>query len=217
MPISEPMTMATDYLVAGLSFFFFLRLWRSAREHDSRSRRWWSFAFLCTAVGALTGGTTHGFVLSLGESGWLMLWKATIYALALASLCLLLGILHTLLSGRTLRIVTVAVWLKFALYALFMMRHDDFAFVIYEYGSTMLIVLGVSLWNGWRRHSVASRWIVGGILISFVAARIQQSGLSLHRNFNHNDLFHLVQLIGLTLLFRGGLELVDTRSVHQRS
>jgi hypothetical protein len=45
---------------------------------------------------------------------------------------------------------------------------------------------------------------VGGILLSFVGAAIQQSGFSLHQHFNHNDLFHIVQMGAFYLLYRGG-------------
>jgi hypothetical protein len=40
--------------------------------------------------------------------------------------------------------------------------------------------------------------------VSVLAALVQQSGLTLHRNFNHNDLYHVIQLVALWLLYRGG-------------
>lgn len=35
------------------------------------------------------------------------------------------------------------------------------------------------------------------------------SDWGLHRHFNHNDIFHVVQMLSLYLLYRGGLELTD--------
>ena len=51
----------------------------------------------------------------------------------------------------------------------------------------------------------------GGVAVSFAGAAAQMSGFALHRHFNHNDLYHVIQMLGLWLLFRGarGLEEVQ--------
>ena len=55
-------------------------------------------------------------------------------------------------------------------------------------------------------------WVAAGVAVSFAGAVVQQSGFSLHRHFNHNDIFHLIQMAGLYLLYRGGVLLRDRRS-----
>ena len=60
---------------------------------------------------------------------------------------------------------------KLAVYVVWMLGHDDFAYVIYDYGSTLLVVLVLSLAGrvqGSRGHR--SR-IIGGIAVSIAAAR----------------------------------------------
>ena len=47
--------------------------------------------------------------------------------------------------------------------------------------------------------------------MTLLGAIVQQSGISLHRHFNHNDLYHVVQIIGLYLLYRG-VRLMQFRS-----
>jgi predicted Co/Zn/Cd cation transporter (cation efflux family) len=43
---------------------------------------------------------------------------------------------------------------------------------------------------------------IWGLVLSFIAAAIQQIGIGLHPlYFNHNALYHLIQAIGLFLLF----------------
>lgn len=209
MSLTEPTTMITDYLVAGLSIYFWWRLLADAGRRRVRAVSWWSWAFLATAVGAIAGGTSHGFTVYLGETGWLVLWKTTVYALAVASLCLLVAALLSTFRGPVLTAMLGLAWLKFGFYSLFMIRETDFDYVIYDYGSTMVVVLVLQLW-GWVRHrSTAAPWIIGGILVSFVASQIQMSEWSLHRHFNHNDLFHVIEMVGLALLYRGGLQLED--------
>jgi hypothetical protein len=45
---------------------------------------------------------------------------------------------------------------------------------------------------------------VAGVMVSFAAAGVQQSGFALHQHFNHNDLYHVIQMAGVYLLYRGG-------------
>jgi hypothetical protein len=34
---------------------------------------------------------------------------------------------------------------------------------------------------------------------------VQMSGFALHRHFNHNDLYHVIQIVALWLLHLGGV------------
>ena len=48
-----------------------------------------------------------------------------------------------------------------------------------------------------------TRWLRGGLVLSIIGLLIQQSGLSVHASFNHNDLYHCIQTLALYLFFRG--------------
>ena len=54
-----------------------------------------------------------------------------------------------------------------------------------------------------------SPWLVGGVLVSLVAGVVQARRLGVHRHFNHNDVYHVIQVIALFLFYRGGALLVD--------
>jgi hypothetical protein len=170
MNIHEPMTVLTDYLLAIAAGWFGWQLWRCGK-------RMWALAFYATAAASLLGGTYHGLAYE-------PLWKPTVYAVGLASLFLLAGL------GRPFLIFGLV---KFAAYAVWMATHDDFKYVIYDYGTTLLIIGVVGLV---RR----SWWMVGSVVISVIAALVQQSGFALHRHFNHNDLYHLIQIVALWML-----------------
>ncbi len=180
MNILEPMTMATDFLLAAVAVWFAVRLWRLQRD------RAWPLAFLFTAIGSLTGGIYH----ATGGGFWL--WKATVYAIGLASFFLLVAT----------RVPVIVALLKFLVYATWMITHDGFELVIADYGLTLLIV-GVMQSVAWfRSRAPSAPWIVGSVALSVVAAIAQQSA-DLHRHFNHNDLYHVIQLAALWLLYRG--------------
>jgi hypothetical protein len=53
------------------------------------------------------------------------------------------------------------------------------------------------------RHGKNTRWHAAGLVISVAGLLIQQGHLSLHPSFNHNDLFHCVQILALFCFFQG--------------
>ena len=46
--------------------------------------------------------------------------------------------------------------------------------------------------------------MIGSIIVSVIGALVQMSRLTLHEHFNHNDLYHVIQLLALWLLYRAG-------------
>ncbi len=52
-------------------------------------------------------------------------------------------------------------------------------------------------------------WLLGGSSIILAGLWIQQKEWSLHKHFNHNDLCHIFFMVGVYLLFRGGLLFKD--------
>ena len=187
MNIHEPMTLATDYLLGCVAVTLGALLWRA-------NNRSWALAFFFTALASFLGGSFHGFQVE-----WL--WKPTVYAVGLASFFLLAGT-HT----RLIRFAAV----KFILYAVWMFTHDEFVYVIADYGLTLLIVGCFFLARWVRSRSPEAPWIMASIGVSVAAAVIQQSGFALHQHFNHNDLYHVVQIVALWLLYRGGLLLTTS-------
>ena len=51
--------------------------------------------------------------------------------------------------------------------------------------------------------------IVLGILISVIAAGVQQSGIVLHEHMNYNDIAHFIQMAAMWCFYRGSLVLKD--------
>ena len=56
------------------------------------------------------------------------------------------------------------------------------------------------------------RWLIRGVTLTLVGLAIQQSGFVLHRNLNHDDIYHLIQLGGLYFFYRGASLLEDPPS-----
>jgi hypothetical protein len=48
--------------------------------------------------------------------------------------------------------------------------------------------------------------MLAGVALSVAAALAQALGVALHRHFNHNDLYHVIQIAAMLLFYRGILE-----------
>ena len=196
MNIHEPMTMLTDYILSAASLFFAARLWRAGF-------RPWALAFFFTALGSFFGGTYHGVGPLLDERVDAAIWQLTIYSIGLASFFLLTGGAVASTEGRTRRALVVFALVKFIVYGTWMIWHDDFVYVIVDYGLTLIIVAAMYV-MAWR-HSAASPSVLASVALSVIAAIVQQSRITPHVNFDHNALYHLIQLVALWLLYRGGM------------
>ena len=207
MQITEPTTMATDYLLAILCVALGLALLRLGGRVRETSIQLWGWALLVTAMGALAGGTYHGFTYHLGSETIAALWKVTVYSIGTAAFLMLAAALFSTLPRRAARWVFGLAVAKFLFYLGWMATHEDFRYVVYDYGPAMMAVLLLHSYRIYARRDSASRWIVTGVVVSFVAAGIQQSGWTLHMHFNHNDLFHVVQMAAMYSFYRGARQL----------
>jgi len=199
------MTVLTDYLLGIWVLWLGLRLWRQGRRLNDRATGDWSLVFIFSAVAAFSGGTAHGFPDLLDGIGRALLWKLTVQAVGIASLCFLSAIIRSMFRGRVRHILMAVAFVKWAVYAWWMTSHDAFLYVVLDYLPSLLFVGGLQAWCWLKKGRIGGRWITLGVVISLVAAGIQQSGFSLHRHFNHNDLYHMVQMAAFYLLYRGGL------------
>jgi hypothetical protein len=66
------------------------------------------------------------------------------------------------------------------------------------------------------RADPASYWVLAAIAVSAVAGAVQFYRVALHEHFNHNDLYHVIQIVGVVLFFRGG-KLLRERSGLDRA
>lgn len=205
MLLAEPMTVATDWLLALVVGFWALKLWPKPQV----SVRWWAAALLASAIAAAVGGAAHGFAPYLSPLAKLLIWKSTVLSIGLASLCMLVGAGRVSFAARPWRWLLGIALLKFSLYASWMLGHDAFIYVIYDYGAAMLLVFVLQLHRLLRCGDPAPRWVLAGIAVAFAGAAVQASKLQLHPHFNHNDLYHLIQIGAFYLLWQGGQRFSD--------
>jgi hypothetical protein len=189
MTIHEPMTLATDYLLALACGGFSILLFRM----KSAATGWWSIAFAAVAVAALAGGTYHGFPSFYPGT----LWKTTLVAAGAASCAMVVATgMATRLAARFFFWFSI---LKFAAYLGWIAFNDQFLAVLIDSGSALLIVAALHAVRG----DAAWRWMISAVAVSVAAAGVQAMHLAPHPGFNHNDLYHVMQIAAMWLFYRG--------------
>ena len=209
MTISEPATLLTDYLLGLLAATLGWRIVREAIPAPQNAPRLFGWALVATAIGSFTGGTYHGFGPALDPFAAEMVWKVATLAMGVASFLLTAAMISSSWSGPLRRWLLAAAGVKLAVYASWMLNHDDFLYVIVEYGSSLLIMSVLLAAKRLKGTANFDEYLGKGILVSIGAALIQQSGFRVHRHFNHNDLMHIVQMGAVWLLYQGGRRLHD--------
>lgn len=165
------------------------------------SRLAWGAAFVALAIGAALGGAHHGFALQ-------MLWTPTVLMIGIVSAGMLAGSAFATARGLARRAVLLLALLELAAFTLWMLRHDAYGWVIADSAGALLVV---ALLHAARWREPPSRWIIGGAAVSAAAAAVQAVRIAPHPAFNHNDLYHLIQIGALLLFYQGARIMVDRR------
>ncbi len=202
--VTEPMTMLTDYLIAFASCWFAVQLIFSSRNRQYLCRRAWGLSFLLIGVGAILGGTSHGLAKYLNDDAMSAIWTATLASVGPSMALAVAGTVMSSVSKHNLRRVLHSLNVFGLLtYAIWIVSHDSFLSVIIVTVVSLGTVALLQAWALVTQKPDSAKWLIAGVFISFSSAAIQRSGIDLHVHFNHNDLYHTVQLLGLYLLYRG--------------
>jgi hypothetical protein len=209
--IAEPDVTLTDYALTVECAILAWLLYRQGARGDSL--RDWFIVFFCAAgFAAFTGGTSHGFIYDEMSLAYAIFWKATLVAIGVAALAAwMIGI--SLLSSRayTARI-RAAAFALFGVYLVALFFVDSFLIAIVHYVPAVLFLLFVCGKRYIADREVAFIWGVVGLLLTFAAAAVQQTGIGLHPDwFNHNALYHLMQGVALLFLFAAARAILRNR------
>jgi hypothetical protein len=210
MYISEPWTFVTDIILALFSFYFAYRIAQDPQSKLSSAYRLWVGSFSTIGAAALQGALYHGLAHVLPVSLYSAFRIGTLWSLSATALFISLSVLRFACPRKsfTFSLMYFLIFLKFLVFVGLATVHIDFLLAIIDYGSTFVVSLIVFL--AFYKRSGAKGMILG-ILISLAAAAVQMLRLSLSESFNHNDLYHVIQLFGLYVFYRSTRRLQDHR------
>jgi len=199
----ELATAATNLPLAIVCLTAVSCLFRRRPAHPVRA--WlWSGMFGGLAIATGVGIFAHG--LALDAAARKLIWHPINAALGLTVACFVAGAVldrwGPAAAGRTLGVMLLLSVGFFSYVTLW--SHSFLPFVLYE-GMAMLFCLVVYLTLAGQRLLVGAGWMVAGVGITILAAVLQATPVTfrLGMTFDHNGIFHLVQLPGLLCLLTG--------------
>ena len=197
--IVEPMTMITDFLITIVASYCYFHL------KKNKASKYWRQAFIYLGLSALAGGAHHGFANLWSAELSFYSWKLTLLSIGGVSLNLAFEAIYRLktkYSGVLRTLFTIKTFVYFGVILFFA---DQFLVVITEYLPNLIFLLFMSIYLFTKERMQTHFYIILGVVISLIAAGIQMSGFAIHEHFNHNDLYHVVQIIGLIFYYKSAL------------
>jgi hypothetical protein len=207
--VTEPDVTLTDYGVAlECAILSGLLFRRPAVRPELRGL--FVLLFASTGIAALAGGTVHGFfprgssVLGAG------LWRVVMLGIGLTALAGWSIGARVLFSAPTARLVEVLAAVECAAYATFVLAVDQsFWIAIANYAPSVLFVAFAFLVAYRRQRGGPLLAGLLGLLLAIAGAIVQQLRIGVHpAYFNHNALFHVVQMAAFVPLFVAARHLV---------
>jgi hypothetical protein len=199
---TERSTAATDAVLAVAALAGLVLLRRSTPA--SFGRTVWQAALVALALASVLGAVAHG--LDLTPAAREALWQPLYLALGVTMALFVVGAVrdwHGDAAGR--RVLPPMLALAVVFYGITRLTGGSFlAFVVYE-GAALLFSLGVYLRLAGGPARAGAGAMAAAMAVSLAAGAVQASDVAIRLvwDFDHNGVFHLVQLIGLALLLTG--------------
>ena len=208
--IYEPMTTITDVLIAIIALYYSRELTAIYLHQLLNVQYHWIWTFRMLALGAFLGAISHGIGPYLSPVLQDSVWKFTTYSIGIMSYFMVLTMLHHLFDYP---VVLRLRWILIALiiiYLAIVTINDNFINVIRFYVPLLVIVVFGLLYTWLTVSADGTNIIILGILISFIAASVQQSRIVFHEHLNYNDIAHFIQMVAMWCFYRGSLVLKDS-------
>jgi hypothetical protein len=200
---TELTTGATDAILAIECLFILIFLWRTP-TNDRWKRGLWCWVFGLLAFVSVLGALTHG--LAMSESLRVMLWRPLYLSLGLIVGLFLVGAVYDwrgLAAAR--RLVPWSVGLGIIFFMVTEIFSDAFIiFVLYE-AVAMTVSLMIYSYLAVSNRLKGANIVATAVFLNLLAAGVQASNLSftLVVPFDHNGVFHLIQMVALAALGLG--------------
>ena len=200
--MNEPDVVLTDYAL-GLECVFFA-LWLLAYgQADYPLRLWFIIFFVSIGLAAFMGGTVHGYFANEGTPGHTLLWVTTLIAIGVTALSAWAIGAHLYFSEAIAAWITRGAVIVFGLYCfvvLFVTRDFLVAIIHYLPATIFLLTVYVLVYQQAQETAVLSGLL--GLILTFIAAGVQQAQLSFHPVYlSYNALYHVLQVVALFLIY----------------
>ena len=206
--IDEPITTATDLVLAAICFYAFIRI--RELEYAGRVKWYFKYYFLTLGLGTLFGGLLgHAFKYRLSDE-----WKLFSWVLVLSSVALmahaLVEMAKPLVRPRICRVISRFNLIVFAVALFFTIWSLAFSPVTYYSIYGMLVVVGSFSFYIYRKTGRRGmRLLLSAVLVGLVSVLIFRFQWGLSPWFNHRDVSHVILGISIYSFYRAAVLIMD--------
>ncbi|MEM8930490.1 MAG: hypothetical protein AAGE94_04915 [Acidobacteriota bacterium] len=194
---TEQTTAVTDLVMGCVTAYLAFDVWRR-RSPDPWKGKLWTATFAFLTVAAWLGAVAHGFQMADGTRT--LLWHPLNLCLGLTVGLFAVGALHDH-GGEALsrRVLPWAIASGVAFYGVTVLWSGTFfVFILYE---SVAIILALVFYARLARAGAAGALAMAvGVAITLIAAVVQATKVvrvTWIWEFDHNGVFHLIQIVGL--------------------
>lgn len=202
--IHEPDVVFTDLGLAILGAYFGRRLW--TRSKGETLTRGGGVLMGGLASAAFWGAIFHAFFpAETATPAGFTAWIPVVLSILVAAATMLLLSLRLLAPRLPRRVSQLVVGTYAAVFALIVLVVDEsFSSIVRFYIPALILFLIAAGQQATRWRSAGWALITTGLLMSVLAALLQQAGVSIHpAYFDHNAVYHVLQSIALVFLYLG--------------
>jgi hypothetical protein len=213
--MNEPDVTLTDYVIA-LECFIFCALFFKKYGFQILSK-WFSLFFVSIGLAAFAGGTVHGFFPAHETLMHDTLWFISMASIGLMALSgWIIGSLLLGFSEKTTAIIKAFAGLEFAAYILYLLLvSQEFLIAILNYIPAAVFLLCVFIFRYFKVKSTPTVLGIVAMLLTFLSAFVQQARITVHPvYFDHNALYHLIQIVALFVLFLSAKHFIENAEGH---
>ena len=207
--LAEPTTVLTNVVLSIVAFVLAGRLGIQAAAEGANAAACLAGGIMATGIAAALGAAAHGLDPVTEPALRARCWKAALYASGLISVGTIASVAFFAARGAVRSALVAFAIIKLALFVLVVMRKPEFRVAAIDYGASLAVLLAGACYGLIRWQEPGATLLIAGVAVSLVAGLVQAFRVSPHRWFNHNDLFHVIQIVAMYLFFRGGSLLVD--------
>jgi len=209
--ILEPVTSATDILVAATCIYAYWRL-RKAKV-EGRTAQFMEWYFLTMGFATFFGGMIgHAFLYAVNEHWKLLGWFVSMVSIALIERAAIQHATRLINPrfGKAFLILNVVELLTFMVVTAITL-HFRFVQIHVVYG-LLIVVFFFQLYVYLKTKDIGSKIFLQAIAVMLVAAFIFNYPVVLHEWFNHRDFAHVLMAIGTIIFLKGTLRLGELPS-----
>ena len=201
---TELTTAITDAILAFIAIVAAVYLKRVG-EHDRSKYIIWVWFFSLLASAAILGAIAHGFKMSKEFN--MLLWYPLTLSLSLSVSLFVVAVVFDIL-GQIIayRILPLMLSIGICFFILTVLWPGGFLVLIIFASLALLFALGCYTWLA-SKGRLAGAWImVLGVFTTIVAGGVlagKAISFTLIWSFDHNGVYHLIQMVGIVLLVLG--------------